>query len=245
MTDDKRMPFTGHFKELRQRFVRSLIALAVAAAIAFIFYNQIFEILKGPAPDDVKFIAIELMENLTTVFKVCLTAGLVIAMPYLVYQLFAFLSPALTSKEKKFVFTSIPFVAGLFIAGVLFAYFIALPPAIGFLTGFADQVAEVEVRISNYVDIATRLLVAVGLSFEMPLIIMVLARVGITSPSWLAKQRKIWVIIAFVLGAIITPTFDPINQTIIALPLIVLYELSIWLSKLVYRKKKEPAATGG
>ena len=245
MTEGKRMPFTGHFTEMRQRFIRSLIALVVATAIAFIFWHQIFEFLLAPAPEGMSVQAIELMETLSSVFRVCLTAGLVISMPFLVYQLFAFLSPALKKNEKRVVFTAVPFVAGLFVAGVAFAYFVALPRAMDFLFVFGSDVVDVVPRIKDYINIVTRLLVATGLSFEMPVIIMVLARVGIASPNWLASKRKIWIVVAFALAAMITPTIDPITQTAIAGPLIVLYELSIWLARIVYRKKKEPAATGG
>jgi len=241
MADEKRMPFTGHFKEMRQRFIRSLIALIVATSIAFIFWHQIYDFLLGPAPEGMRVQAIEMMEMLSSVFKVCLTAGLVIAMPFLVYQLFAFLSPALTQKEKRVVYTAVPFVGGLFVAGMAFAYFVALPRAMDFLFGFGTDVVEVVPRIKDYINIVTRLLVATGLSFEMPVIIMVLARVGIASPNWLAGKRKIWIVVAFILAAIVTPTIDPITQTAIAGPLIVLYELSIWLARMVYRKKKEPA----
>jgi len=238
------MPFTGHFTEMRQRFIRSLIAIVIATAIAFIFWQQIFEFLLAPAPADMNVQAIELMETLSSVFRVCLTAGLVISMPFLVYQLFAFLSPALKANEKRIVFTAVPFVAGLFIAGVAFAYFVALPRAMDFLFAFGSEVVEVVPRIKDYINIVTRLLMATGLSFEMPVIIMVLARVGIASPNWLASKRKIWFVVAFILAAIITPTIDPITQTAIAGPLVVLYEISIWLARLVYRKRDKLAATG-
>jgi len=124
------------------------------------------------------------------------------------------------------------------VAGMAFAYFVALPRAMDFLFGFGTDVVEVVPRIKDYINVVTRLLVATGLSFEMPVIIMVLARVGIASPNWLAGKRKIWIVVAFILAAIITPTIDPITQTAIAGPLIVLYELSIWLARMVYRKKQ-------
>jgi len=239
MSAEKKMPITGHFREMRQRFFKGIIALIVATILAFVFWHQIYDFLLAPAPDDFRVQAIEMMEMLSSVFRVCLTAGLIFAMPYLVYQLFAFLSPALTPKEKRYVYTAVPFVGGLFIVGVAFAYFVALPRAIDFFVGFGGDVVEIVPRIRDYINIVTRLLIVTGLSFEMPIIIMVLARVGFVKPEWLAKQRKIWVVIAFVLSAMITPTIDPITQTLIAVPLIVLYELSIWLSKLV--RKREPA----
>jgi sec-independent protein translocase protein TatC len=241
MAEVGKMPIMSHFSEMRRRFFRSVIAIIVATALSFIFYNQIFEFLLAPGPEDMQLQAIEVMENLSAVFRVCLTAGFVIAMPFIVYQVFAFLAPALRPNEKRYVFSAVPFIGGLFLAGVAFAYFIALPAALDFLLNFAKDIATPEIRVSNYINIVTRLLVAVGISFELPIIIMVLARVGIVSPEWLAGKRKIWVVVAFVLGALITPTFDPINQTIIALPLILLYELSILLARIVRRRKKEAA----
>ena len=129
----------------------------------------------------------------------------------------------------------------MFLFGVAFAYFIALPPALNFLLKFMSDIAEPQIRISNYINIVTRLIVSVGLIFETPIIIMFLSRMGIVSPQWLARRRRLWIVLAFVIAALITPTFDPINQTIIALPLIILLELSILLAKLVYKKRAEPA----
>ena len=217
------MPIMSHFSEMRRRFFRSVIAIIVATALSFIFYNQIFEFLLAPAGPEFDPNYIEVMEMLSTIFRVCLTAGFVIAMPFIVYQAFAFLAPALRPSEKRYVFTAVPFIGGLFLAGVAFAYYVALPAALNFLLNFGIDIADPEIRISNYINIVTRLLVAVGISFELPIIIMVLARVGIVTPEWLAGKRKIWLVVAFILGALITPTFDPINQTIIAIPLIILY----------------------
>jgi len=231
----------GHFTEMRRRFLRSVIAVVVATMASFFAFDLIMAFLMAPAPPDLKVQTTTLMEPLSIFFKVSLTAGFIIAFPYLMYQLFAFLSPAMTGREKRFVFTAVPFIGGLFLVGVAFAYFVAMPPAFNFFATFGADWFSIEPTISSYINVVTRLLIGVGLSFELPLLIMVLARVGIVSPKWLAGKRKVWVVIAFVLGAMITPTFDPINQTIIALPLIVLYEISIILARLVYRRKKESA----
>jgi len=239
MAKEKKMPIMGHFAEMRKRFFRGVIAVIIATLLSFIFFNQIMAVLTAPNPE-LDLTTITIMEPLSIFFRVCLTAGVILAMPYLVYQLFAFLAPALSSNEKRYVYTAVPFIGGLFLAGVAFAYFVALPPAMRFFGTFGSDWVNIEPTISSYINIVTRLIIGVGLSFETPLIIMVLARLGVVSPEWLARKRKIWVVIAFVLAAIITPTFDPINQTIIAVPLIVLYELSIWLAKLVYKRKPKP-----
>jgi sec-independent protein translocase protein TatC len=234
----KKMPIMEHLIEVRNRLFKSVAAVIVTTILAFIFYDQVMDFLLAPAPADMKMQTITIMEPLSIFFKVSLTAGIIVAMPFLVYQLFAFVSPALTSKEKRRIYAIMPAVAAMFFAGVAFAYFVALPRAMGFFATFGSSWVNIEPAISSYINIVTRLLVGVGLMFETPIIIMVLARMGVVSPQWLAARRKLWIVAAFVIAALITPTFDPINQTIIALPLIILLELSIWLAKLVYKSKK-------
>lgn len=235
-----KMPIMRHLREMRDRLIKSVIVIAVGTAIGFILGPQIVEILKAPA-GDINLQAIELMENMAVFFRVSLAAGIIFSMPFLVYQLFAFVSPALTSKEKSYIYRILPFITVMFLGGVAFAYFIALRPALSFLQNFMSGLAETQWRVSDYVNIVTRLIVSVGLVFETPVIIMFLARMGIVTPQWLARRRKLWIVVSFILAAIITPTFDPVNQTIIALPLIILLELSIFLSRFVYKKRAEPA----
>ena len=129
------------------------------------------------------------------------------------------------------------FIVGLFLAGVAFAYFLALPITIQFLFEFGSDVVNVAPRISTYIDLVLRLLVAIGLAFEMPVILGALSVAGIVTSKWLAGKRKIWFVLAFVISAFITPTLDPITQSLIAAPLIVLYEISIWLTRLIGRRK--------
>ncbi len=249
-------PISGHLKELRNRLIKCVIVVVILMIASFYFGNDVIELLKYPLkkaasfgtdPELVKVIelqSITAMENLSVFFKVCLVSSLIVAMPYLVYHILAFVTPGLTGKEKRLLFTALPFIVFMFLAGVAFAYFIALPPALNFLYNFNTEVAEVHGRISDYIDLVSRMLLVVGIVFETPIIVMVLAKFGIVSPDWLAKRRKIWIVMAFVLSAIITPTFDPVNQTIIAVPLILLLELGIFLSRIVYKDKRNtvPAA---
>ncbi len=234
-----KMPIMLHLREIRDRVFKSVIAIIIAVAISFVFAPQLIEILKGPAPANMELQAIELVEKLATYIKVALAGAIIIAMPYLVYQLFAFVSPALTRKEKGYIFRILPFVIVMFLGGVAFAYYLALPPTLHFLINFMPELAVTTPRLSDYVNVVTRLIVSVGLVFETPIIIMFMARMGIVSPEWLKKRRKIWIVLAFVISALITPTIDPIVQTVIALPLIILLELSIILARFVY-KKNEP-----
>jgi len=238
MSDNKKSTILEHLLELRKRLIRSVIALVIGSIIAFVFYEWIFYYLKLPA-EGIDLIYIEMTEMIGTVMKVCLAGGFILAMPYLVFQLIMFVSPALTPKEKKYVYLILPWIALMFIGGVVFSYFILIPPATKFLITFGSDIATPQIKIGNYISIVTRLLLAVGLVFEMPVITTFLARLGIITPKWLSDKRKVAVIFAFILAAIITPTFDPLNQSLVAVPLVLLYEVSIWLAKLVYKRKPD------
>jgi len=148
-----------------------------------------------------------------------------------------FVSPALTRREKGYVYLVLPWIALMFAAGVAFGYFIIIPRMTGFLITFGSDIVTIEPRIASYINVVTRLLLAIGLVFEMPVLTTFLARLGILKSKWLADKRKLAIIFAFILSAIITPTIDPINQTLVAAPLIILYEMCIWLARLVQRRK--------
>ena len=236
MSDDNKLSVLGHLKEFRQRLIKSLIVLAITSIVSFVFAKQIFDILILPA-GDINLIFIEMTEMIGTYMKVCLASGVVLTMPYLVYHVIMFVSPALTRKEKRAIYLILPWITLMFVGGILFGYFILIPPATNFLITFGSDIATPQIKIGNYISIVTRLLLAIGLVFEMPVITTFLARLGVITPKWLSSKRKTAIIFAFIVAAIITPTFDPLNQTLVAAPLVVLYELSIWLAKLVHRKK--------
>lgn len=234
----KDLSVLGHIDELRRRLVKSVIAIAIGAVISFIFRDYIIYILKLPA-GDISLQAIEMTEMMGTYMRVSLIGGIILTMPYLTYHLIMFVSPALTRKEKKHVYIILPWIALMFAAGVVFSYFILVPPAIRFLLTFGSSVAEIQPRVGNYINLISRLLLAMGLVFEMPVITTFLTRIGVLKPKWLSDKRKIAIIFSFVLAAIITPTFDPINQILVAIPLVALYELSILLSRIVQKKKTD------
>jgi sec-independent protein translocase protein TatC len=242
MSSSEKLTVLSHLLELRKRLIRSIIAIAVGSVLAFIFYDWIFYILKLPA-QNINLVFIEMTEMLGTIMRVCLVTGIILAMPFLIYEGIMFAAPALTSREKKYVYLILPWIALMFLGGVVFAYFILIPPATTFLLSFGANIATPEIRIGNYIGLVTRLLLAIGLVFEMPVITTFLARLGVLKPKWLSDRRRTAVIVAFILAAIITPTFDPINQSLVAVPLIILYELSIWLAKLVQRKEPVKVTT--
>jgi len=236
-SDEKKLSVLGHLAELRKRLIRSVIAVAVTSIISFTFYHQIFDILIAPAPQDIVLQAVDMTETIGTIMRVSLVSGIILAIPYLTYELIMFISPALTRRERGYVYLILPWVALMFAAGVAFSYFILIPRMTGFLITFGSDIVTIEPRIASYINVVTRLLLAVGLVFEMPVLTTFLARLGILKPKWLADKRKLAIIFAFILSAIITPTIDPINQTLVAAPLIILYEMCIWLARLVQRRK--------
>ena len=242
MSSSGKLTVLSHLYELRDRLIKSVIAIAVATVIAFVFADWIFYYLTKPA-GDIPLIYIEMTEMLGTYMRVSLVAGIALAMPYLVYHVIMFVSPALTPREKKYVFLVLPWIALMFIGGVVFGYFVLIPPALKFLLTFGANIATPQIKVGNYIALVTRLLLSIGLVFELPVVTTFLARIGVVKAKWLAGRRRPAIIIAFILAAAITPTFDPINQSLVAVPLIVLYELSIWLARLVQKKPKEAAAS--
>ncbi len=236
MDNDKKMTLLGHLLELKARLIKSVIAVAITTTISFVFAKQIFAILIRPT-GGIDLIYIEMTEMLGTYMKVCLASGIILAMPYLIYHFVMFVSPALSPREKKYVYVVLPWIVLMFIGGVVFGYFVLIPPAVKFLVTFGSDIATPQIKIGNYISVVTRLLLAIGLVFELPVVSTFLARIGVISSRWLASKRKAAIIFAFILAAIITPTFDPVNQTLVAIPLIVLYEMSIWLAKLVQKKE--------
>ena len=253
--DERKLSVLGHLAELRKRLIRSVIAVTITTVLSFIFYHQIFDILtfKSPLakpvfdlltskfhlfpPPNLTLIFIEMTEMLGVIMKVSLVSGIILAMPYLTYELIMFVSPALTRREKGYVYLGLPWIALMFAAGVIFTYFILLPPAIKILITFGSDIATPQIKLGNYISTVTRLLLVVGLVFEMPVLTTFLARLGVVKSKWLADKRKIAIVLAFILAGIITPTFDPVNQTLVAVPLVILYEMSIWLARLVQRKE--------
>jgi sec-independent protein translocase protein TatC len=230
-----------HLEELKKSLIRCLIAVALTSIISFVFWRQLFYILIRPA-NGINLIFVDMTEMVGTTFRVCLAAGVIFAVPYLTYEFITFVSPALTYREKKYVLLIIPWIGLMFAGGVAFSYFVLLPPALRFLSTFGSEIASAQIRIGNYVSIVTRIMLATGIMFELPVVTTLLSGLGVISSKWLAKQRKWAILLAFVLAAIITPTFDPVNQCLVAVPLIILYEMSIWLAKLVHKKEELPAA---
>lgn len=251
MSDDTKLTFMGHLRELRSCLLRTVIALVVALLVCFgaTYYLKdfVFGILTKPALEqvpDLPIVFTEVTEMMATYIKVTLYTALALVLPFVIYQIVMFVRPALTRRERGYLYLLLPSVFILFTAGAVFAYFILLPPAFNFLLTFGGDIAEPMIKVGNYVSVLTRLVFWIGMCFEIPFVMFFLTKIGVVRAEWLAKYRRFAYVLAFILGAIITPTFDPVNQTLVAVPIVFLYELGILLSKLARRKKAELASTG-
>ncbi len=235
--------FMQHTLELRKRLGWTVACFLICTFAAFAFHNQIFSLLMGPAEDfasapNNKPIYTELTEYLSAAFKVSLFAGIILSTPIIIYQAVMFASPGLNKKEKIYLWILIPSSLTLFLTGAAFGYWILLPPMIKFLLTFGSDVASPFIKIGNYTNIMISLLFWMGLIFETPLIMFFISKIGLVNYKMLRRYRRHTVVLAFVLGAIITPTIDPITQSLVAIPIILMYEAGIWLSWLATRKNQ-------
>jgi len=238
---EKDLSFKGHLIELRQRLLWSVVAVLVFTLASLAFAKHIFNFFEDRAPADVVFVQIGVTEMVGVYMKVCLYAGLVLAFPFVLYQIVMFIHPALTRQEKTYLYTLMPAVILFFVGGAAFTYWVFLPPALEFLLDMPlvdPGTAEPMISIGNYISVVVKLLVAMGLIFELPLVIYFLSKIGIITPEWLCRFWRFAFVGAFIIAAIVTPTFDPINQTIVAAPILLLYGIGILLSMLATRGKR-------
>jgi sec-independent protein translocase protein TatC len=239
--NEKLLTLFEHLQELRRRVTISAVAVIVGLAVSAYFGQDIIEFLKEPAEkkvDNLELSFIEPFELFVTYFRVALLGGVIIAMPVIVYEALGFVSPGLKPGERRWLYGTVIGATGLFLAGVAFAYYVALPPALDFLLNFGDgDLAQPNIRIGSYIDFVTRLLFWTGVSFQTPIIVMFLARIGLVRAGQLVRWWRLAVVAAFVVAAIVTPTIDPVTQSLVAGPIIVLYFVGIVLALFVQPRK--------
>lgn len=257
MTDEK-MPLTEHLSDLRKRIVVSLAAILIGFILSFSYSEEIFRFLTLPLRSEIKLsisypfvlLAPTKMQNPSLVFlapaeafwmhmKVSLVVAVILALPVVFHQLWKFVSPGLLQKEKKYVLPFIVTATSLFLAGAAFCLLFVLPFAMGFLLTYKTASMTPMLSVGNYVDFCLKFIIAFGAIFELPIVIVFLTRMGIVTPKALAKNRKYAILLAFIIAAILTPTPDAFNQTLMAVPIYVLYEAGIVVSRLFIRKKVE------
>ncbi|MDO8525688.1 MAG: twin-arginine translocase subunit TatC [Candidatus Omnitrophota bacterium] len=234
---DKEFTFTEHLEELRRRIIISLIFIAAGAILAFSYAPKILALLKAGSSGVIgKLVFFDPAEAFMIHIKIAFFTGLVVSMPVLLYQLWAFLSPAIGENAKRHGLLFLSYSLAAFTLGASFAFFVLLPAAIRFLLGFSGESLEPMISVSNYVSFTLGLIVGCGLVFEMPVLSFILSKFGIVDHRFL---RRVWKYAAagiFIIAAVVTPTSDIFNMTVLALPMLFLYELSIWVSKVSGKK---------
>ena len=241
MTEEDKIPFTAHLEELRTRLITCAIAIGAGFAVAYFFKEKIFQILTRPLmrimQSGDKLIFTGLPEAFFTYLKVALLAGIILAAPVLLYQFWLFVAPGLYQKERKLLIPIVFLSTLFFVGGAFFGYFIVFPFGFKFFLGFASESIRPMPSMKEYLTFASKLLLAFGVVFELPIVITFLARLGIVSVEFLKKNRKYAMLIFFAGSAILTPP-DVITQLMMAFPLMVLYEISIVGAKIFGKKKK-------
>lgn len=228
---DKELSLVQHLSEFRDRLMVASIAIVITTAISFLFTTDIIKLLLVPA-GVTRLLALSPTENFTTYFRVALFSGFALAMPVILYEIYAYIDPALHRNERRFALTLGPFVLLLFVGGMLFCYLILLPNALKFLINFGSEVIDNQLRASEYLSFVTLFIVGMGVVFEMPVLIYALIRLGVVQRTWLTSKRRYVFVGSFLLSAVITPTPDPFNQTIVAIPMYLLFELGLLLARL-------------
>lgn len=239
---DGRMSFFDHLAELRKRIIWSLIPTLIGLIVCFRFSDRILLFMRRPLEKmGLQLVALTPTEAFWTSMKLSMIAGLFVAMPVILWQVWAFVSPGLHSHERRF---ALPFVlvgSVLFLGGAAFALFVVVPFALTFLLNFGrDQGIQPMISVSSHVDFVLKFTLAFGLVFELPLALTLLSMLGLVTPAFLNKNRKYAVLINFIIAAILTPTPDILNQALMAGPLCLLYEVGIASAWLFGRRKPKP-----
>jgi sec-independent protein translocase protein TatC len=224
-----------HLSELRHRLLLGLAAFVPAFLLAFAFHSHLIKWLEAPLPPDRDLVTLGVTEPFTTAVKVSLLAAIAIAGPILIWQVWAFLAPATSSATQRVLSVFVVVATALFATGVVFAYYVVLPAALKFLTNFDDDLYSIQIRASYYLSFTSLMLLASGLAFEMPIFILALVRIGVLSSAKLRKNRRIGIVL-MVAFAILLPTVDPVSLLFETIPLLILFESSIWLSVLMEKR---------
>lgn len=252
--EDSKLPLTTHLSELRKRILISSSVLFIAFFILFNYSEKLFDFLTFPLKSEMKFnltypyLHIAEKTPVSLVFlapaeafwmhmKVSFVASFIFALPLIFYQIWKFISPGLKSNEKKYLVPFLIISTALFLMGSLFCFLIILPFAMTFLLGYKTGSLNPMISVGSYIDFCLKFILAFGAIFELPLVIIFLTKFGIVSPATLSKNRKYAILFSFIAAAILTPTPDAFNQILMSIPIIILYEIGILLSRIIYRKK--------
>jgi sec-independent protein translocase protein TatC len=229
-----------HLDELRSRLIVSLVSLGLAFVIIFPFHERLVRWLKEPLPADKQLVTLGVTEPFTTSIKVSFYAAIAVALPILLYQLWSFLAPAVDESTQRVVSVFVALATALFVAGLTFGYLVVLPRALTFLTEYDDELYDVQIRASYYYGFVSLALLGMALVFELPIFILALVRLRVLTADRLRRNRRIGIFLV-VFAAALLPTVDPVSLAFEALPMLVLFEASIWLAVLMERRWERAA----
>lgn len=219
-------PLRDHLQEFRKRLIICLVVVAIAALACYNYVDDIIALLSGPAG---KLYFMNPSEVFFTYMEIALYAGILLTLPVLLYEVWAFVAPALWPEERRAVLVILPTAVILFYVGLIFAYYLVIPAAVTFFMGFATQTLQPMFSLESYLSFILALTLPFGFIFELPLIVVFLAKIGLVTGDFLKGKRKILIVVAFIFAAVVSPTTDIFTQTMIAVPLIVLYEISLFI----------------
>jgi sec-independent protein translocase protein TatC len=241
LTFERPQLLVDHLEALRHHLLRALVFMVITTGLSFAFARQILEFLTSPVGGLAALRSIEVTESIGAFMRVSLLSGLVLALPYILFEAFLFVNPALRPPERKLVIVLIPVGTLLFVSGMAFAYFVMLPAALPFLINFMG--IQAELRPSSYIQFVTSILFWIGVAFEFPLIVYILASIGLVRGDTLWRGWRVAIVAIAVLSAAITPTIDPINMGLVMAPMTLLYFLSIGLAFIAQRNRLERASS--
>jgi sec-independent protein translocase protein TatC len=238
--EDEKLPITAHLEELRWRLIKCLVAVGIGFGVCYAFIKPIFNFFISPLvkvmPPGSRLIYTALPEAFVTYLKVAFFAGIILAMPVIFYQLWKFVMPGLYERERRYVIPFVLVATLFFLMGVSFAFFVVFPFGFRFFLGYATEGISAFPTLKEYLSFATTFLLAFGIIFEMPVIIFFLAKIGIVNHTVLKKQRKYAVLINAIVSAVLTPP-DVVSMMFMMVPLLALYEISVWVAYLVEKGK--------
>jgi sec-independent protein translocase protein TatC len=237
------MTLQEHLEELRDRILHSALAVAAAFVLGILLSRRLLSQIAEQANVEGGLDIQSPTDTITIYFKIAMYIAIAITSPVLVYEFVAFMAPGLTKREKRILYTSLPFVSILLVGGASYAYFFAAPRALDFLKGFGEGIFSWDPDGNQVINFYLTLMIGLGFSFQLPVIMFILARMRIIGPKKMAQYRRFAFIGILILSAIITPSTDPINMGVVALPLVLLYEVGIWLAR-AFGAPDEPAVSG-
>ncbi|MCD6374312.1 MAG: twin-arginine translocase subunit TatC [Caldisericaceae bacterium] len=239
--EEVEMPFLDHLEELRWRIIKSLIAVVIFTIISFAFSDQILDFLLLTTKNLKHQLQLQVLK-VQTVFiiklELALIAGIMLSLPVIFYQIWAFVAPGLLENERKYVVPVITFATISFIVGAAFAFFVIIPFALDFFLSLVPENVKNNIALDFYFGFVARIVLVFGIVFELPVVSLLLTKLGLLTPQFLRKYRRYAIVVIFVLAAILTPP-DPTTQIMLAVPLLLLFEVSIWISYFFAKKPKK------